>query len=170
LAVREAADTSLMDALLIVVGAIVGAVSTGGVSAFDAWRQRRVRRRVAARVILGDLYVLEASVEVILEAKRWPDRFDLSSPLDTWRDSREAFAEGVEAWEWALVDGVFSYLHRTAPMVRLGEPCSAQDEDVLAVLLKRIPKARDLVLEHATSKRERDRLVAQLAEAATPQR
>jgi hypothetical protein len=152
-----------MELLLVVLGAIVGALATGGVGAWDAWRQRQERRRVAARVILGDLFVLEAALEVILRSHRWPDRLDLQAMVDTWRDVREAFALGVKAWEWALVDGVFSNLHRTALMVRLGEPCSHGDKDVLAELSGRIPRARDVVMEHSTFGRERDEVMKQLS-------
>ena len=156
-----------VEVLLVVLGAFVGAVATGGVTAWDAWRQRRVRRRVAARLILGDLYVVEAAVELTLEQHRWPDRLDLESPLQTWRDAREAFADGVKAWEWALVDGLFSDLHRTARMVRLGEPCTQSDEKVLTSFLDRVPRARGVVIEHSTSADERDQLMKQLGQRAT---
>src|SRR3954471_5154708 len=148
-----------MEALLVVFGALVGALATGGVTAWDSWRIRRIQRRVAARLILGDLYVAEAVVEVVLKYQRWPDRLDLETPLQTWRESRERFAEGVEAWEWALVDGVFSNLHRTGLMVRLGQPCTANDKAVLTNFGAAIPRARDIVVRHATSEKERARLV-----------
>lgn len=150
-----------MELLLVVLGAVVGALATGGVGAWDAWRQRQERRRVAARVILGDLFVLEAALQVILQAHRWPDRLDLHAMVDTWREVRTAFASGVKAWEWALVDGVFSNLHRTALMVRWGEKCSQADEDVVAELLGRIAPARDVVLKHSTSGQERDEVMKQ---------
>ena len=149
---------------LLVLGAVVGALSTGGVQAWDANRQRRDRRRVAARMILGDLYVLEAGIEVILEHSRWPDRFDTQAITDTWREAREAFAGGVEAWEWALVDGLFSNYARTALMIRHGEPTTSNDEDVLRTLLAAIPRARDVVLEHSTSEDERERLMTELSQ------
>ncbi len=152
-----------MEALLLVVlGALVGALSTGGVAAWDAWRQRQERRRVAARVILGDLYVLGDGLKVIMKVGRWPDRLDLQAMIDTWRGVREPFASGVAAWEWALVDGVFSNLHRVSLMVRLGEPFSDDDRDVLAELLGRIPRAQAVVLTHATSEHERDEMAKQL--------
>jgi hypothetical protein len=147
---------------LIVLGAVVGALSTGGATAWDAWRQRRERRRVAARVVLGDLYVLEGALDVILEARRWPDRLDLQAMVETWRGVREAFASGVAAWEWAVVDGVFSNLHRVGLMVRLSEPCTERDQDVVRDLRDRIPRAREVVLGQATSERERGQLVEQL--------
>jgi hypothetical protein len=68
-----------MEVVLIVLGAFVGALSTGGVQAWDAWRQQRLRRKVAARIILGDLYVSEAMFELVLQHDRWPDRLDIQS-------------------------------------------------------------------------------------------
>jgi hypothetical protein len=66
-----------MEIVLIVIGAVIGAAATGGVQAWDAWRTRRLRRMVAARVILGDLFVTEQMLELVLERKAWPDRVDL---------------------------------------------------------------------------------------------
>ncbi|MEA2494904.1 MAG: hypothetical protein QOJ29_2815 [Thermoleophilaceae bacterium] len=151
-----------MEALLLVLGAVVGALATGGVAAWGSRRQRCERRRVAARVILGDLYVLKAGLEVILEAGRWPDGIDLQAMIETWRGMREALASGVAACEWALVHGVFSTLHRVWLMVRLSETLSQNDRDILAELLRRIPRAQDVVLTHATVEREREQLATQL--------
>jgi hypothetical protein len=122
----------------------------------------RATGAVAARVILGDLYVLGDGLEVIMKIGRWPDRFDLQSMLDTWRGVREPFASAVDAWEWALVDGIFSNLHRLSLMVRLGESFSEDDHDVMADLLARIPRAQEVALTYATSERERDEIMTQL--------
>lgn len=152
---------------LVILGAVVGAFATGGVAFWDAGRERRQRRRVAARLILGDLYVLEAGVEIILTNGRWPDRsFDLQAVLETWRENRGAFAGGVKAWEWALVDGLFSNIHRTAPMVDAGQPTTLNDRSVLESLQQMIPRARDIVLQHAASQKELDDLVEQLKRRA----
>ncbi|MBA2429177.1 MAG: hypothetical protein H0V55_05575 [Thermoleophilaceae bacterium] len=72
-----------MEAVLIVLGAIAGALATGAIGTYDTWHQRRLQRTVASRVILGDLYVLDAVIEVIERGGRWPDRFDWQAPLET---------------------------------------------------------------------------------------
>lgn len=153
-----------MEIVLIVIGAVIGAASTGGVQAWDAWRQRRLRRTVAARVILGDLYIVEAMLDAILKRRAWPDRLDLDPPLETWRQFRADFAAGVMAWEWAVVDSFFSSLHRTSLMVRVGEPCTQGDLAVATELLESARTARQSVVPHAVpSEKERRRVMEQMA-------
>jgi hypothetical protein len=153
-----------MEALLVVLGALVGALSTGGVAAWDSWRQRRERRRVAARVILGDLYALEAGLQEIVKVGRWPDRLDLQAMIETWRGVREPFASGVAACDWALVHGIFTNLHRLWVGRRLGEPFFGSDEAIVSELLDRLPRTQRVVLTHAAAERERDELAKQLRE------
>lgn len=153
-----------MEAALIVLGAVIGAAATGGVQAWDAWRGRRLRRLVAARVIQGDLYITEAMLEIVLERKAWPDRLDLDPPITTWRQFRADFAAGVKAWEWAKVDSFYSSLHRTSLMVRTGQPCTKGDLAVAAELLEAAKAARKVVTPHAVpTERERREVVDQLA-------
>lgn len=148
-----------------IVLVVIGAAATGGVQAcWDAWRQRRLRRTVAARVILGDLYIVEAMLEVILKRRALPDRLDLDPPLETWRQFRADFAAGVMAWEWAVVDSFFSSLHRTSLMVRVGEPCTQGDLAVATELLESARTARQSVVPHAVpSEKERRRVMEQMA-------
>ncbi len=74
------------------------------------------RRQVAARTIYGDLLVLDEAIGVVLGAGQWPDWFNRTAPVDTWREVRDAFVGEVEAWEWALVDGAYSnFARRGAP-------------------------------------------------------
>lgn len=148
----------------MVAGAIVGAAATGGVQAWDAWQRRRLQRMVAARVVLGDLYITEAMLEIVLKQGAWPDRLDLGPPISTWREFRADFAAGVKAWEWALVDSFYSSLHRTSLMVRVGEPCTSGDLAVATELLENAVAARKVTAPHAVPKeRERRQVVEQLA-------
>lgn len=153
-----------MEFVLVVLGAVIGAASTGGVQAWDAWRIRRLRRMVAARVIQGDLYITEAMLEMILKHKAWPDRLDLDPPISTWRQFRVDFASGVKAWEWAKVDSFYKSLHRTSLMVRIGQPCTESDLAVVAELLEAARGAGQVATPHAVpSERERREVVEQLA-------
>lgn len=155
-----------MEVALIVLGAVIGAVATGGVQAWDVWRSRRLRRLVAARVVLGDLFITEAMLEIVLKYRRWPDRLDLGPPVSTWRQFRADFAAGAKAWEWAKVDSFYSSLHRTSLMVRTGQPCTEGDLAVVAELLEAVREAREVVAPHAVpTERERREAVEQLAEA-----
>lgn len=153
-----------MEIVLVVIGAVIGAAATGGAQAWEAWRQRRLRQMVAARVILGDLYITEAMLKIVLERRAWPDRLDLDSPLATWHQFRADFAAGVAAWEWALVNSFFSSLHRTALMVRIGEPCTDGDLAVAAELLESARSSGRVVTPHAVpSKKERRLVIEQMA-------
>jgi hypothetical protein len=157
-------ESSGMEAVLIVLGAVIGAAATGGVQAWDAWRNRRLRRMVAARVIQGDLYITEAMLEIVLKHKAWPDRLDLDPPISTWRQFRADFAAGVKAWEWAKVDSFYSSLHRTSLMVRTGQPCTEGDLGVATELLEAARAARKVVTPHAVpSEREWRETAEQLA-------
>jgi hypothetical protein len=147
---------------LIVLGAIVGALSTGGVAAWESWREREVRRRVAARLILGDLYVIEAASKMIIKSQRWPDRFDLDPALDTWRESRPALAAGVKPWDWTVVAACYSFTERTAPMVRLGKSATQNDLDVLAELQAWTADAQRIVAAHVAPKRQQAKAVREL--------
>jgi hypothetical protein len=153
-----------MEVVLVVAGAIVGAAAAGGVQAWDAWKRRRLQRMVAARVVLGDLYITEAMLEIVLKHGAWPDRLDLGPPISTWLEFRADFAIGVKAWEWALVDSFYSSLHRTSLMVRVGEPCTSGDLAVATELLENAVAARKVAAPHAVpNERERRQVVEQLA-------
>lgn len=154
-----------MEIILVVIGAVIGAAATGGVQAWDAWRNRRLQRMVAARVILGDLYITEAMLELVLKYEAWPDRLDLAAPINTWRQFRADFAAGVKAWEWARVDSFYSSLHRTGLMLRRGEPCTEGDLGVARELLDTAQNARKVVAPHAVpSERERTEVIERLGE------
>ncbi|HTA35549.1 MAG TPA: hypothetical protein VK761_02440, partial [Solirubrobacteraceae bacterium] len=99
---------------LVVLGAIVGALSTGGVSFYTDYRRRHNERKVAARVILGDLYIVDLIGTRTTERGRWPENYEWSIPLETWHFAREAFAADVNAAEWAIVDSTFRYIHGVA--------------------------------------------------------
>jgi hypothetical protein len=104
---------------LIILGAIVVTLSTLAGNSWEGWQRRKREAQVAARVIYGDLQVLQAMCDTILGANAWPDRRDseklAEGMIANWREQRVAFVGGVKAWEWALVDGVYSNLVRTVP-------------------------------------------------------
>lgn len=118
-------------------------------------------------MVLGDLYVMEGICDAVLRWRLWPDRVDLALQVagmtGAWREHHAAFARGVAAWEWALVDGVYNNLGRTIPDHTPGQPCDASDITSLEALKGTIPRARTIVLERAAKPRERDGLVKQLA-------
>jgi hypothetical protein len=161
---------AMSDVALAIIAALVGAASTGATDVVVDWRLRLVQRKVAARLILGDLYVLDGAIELVFERKQWPDRFDFAAPVETWRETRDRFAAEVKGWEWAVVDGAYSNLARTAPMARPGEQINEVDANVLASLRDAVIQARDVVIPHATTEAERQQIVERLGQRAAAAR
>ena len=153
------------------LGAIVGAAATGGATAWEIRARRKTGVRVAARLILGDLYVIEGLVDTVLKNQVWPDRIDARELVQrmsaTWTMQREAFAAGVEAWEWALVDGLYSNLERTIREHDPGEKCTDSDITSLEGIKAALPNARERALEHAATRRERQKLAEELTKRRT---
>jgi hypothetical protein len=102
---------------------------------------------------------VESAAELILKARRWPDFYDYQQQLDTWREVRADFADGVEAWEWALVDRAYAHLLRTSLIARPGEPCTPGHLDVITEMRQRAVRARAVVLERSASQRALEHLV-----------
>ena len=100
---------------------------------------------------------------MVMEKGRWADRLmPFQSALDTWRASRDAFASDVKAWEWGLVEGCFSNLQRTIPMIEPGEQITPDDRDVIAALKVAAIDAREVVEPHMASQREREQTAKEL--------
>lgn len=145
---------------LIVLGAVLGAVATGGVQALNAAKQRRLDRRVAARAILGDLYRTEGLLLGVLEYGQWPVAFDSQRPLDTWREFRGPFAAAVSGTEWLAVDEIFGLLHQVALAATLGNESIAAAEPLVRGLLGQLKEAQNIAAcQAATSEAERREIV-----------
>lgn len=151
---------------LIVLGAVVGALSTGGVSFYAQWRDRRLSRKVAARLILGDLYLAQGGADTVLGVGHWAN-IEWGDPIETWRESREAFAASVEAWEWTVVDNAFRILGRVGARAlrekdqRSGTLSSAAKRE-LQFLSEQAGKAREIVLPHTGSEKELAKLTSEI--------
>jgi hypothetical protein len=155
---------------LIVLGSVIGAVATGGVGLYAERRRERLARKVAARLILGDLYLVEALADAAAEQRFWPS-VEWGEPVETWRGSREAFAASVQAWEWAVVDNTFRSIGRVAGRADREERRGSKrisDEGVAEVerLSESARQARAIVLPHAADKREQAQLTQELARLA----
>lgn len=151
---------------LIVLGAVIGAAATGGIQTWVAFRQRRLDRKVAARAILGDLFMTEALVRGVLEYRQWPMAFDGGRPLETWREFRSSFAAAVSAGEWAHVDRVFGKLHQVVLAATLGEASAEPARPLLTDLLAELSVAKEIASRFAAdSDDERSRIEAILMSA-----
>lgn len=144
----------MSEVVVALIGVAAGALANGGVDTWAAWRGRVRDLEVAARVIFGDLLVLDEGIQVVLQSGRWPDWFDWLAPVHTWRGVRERFVGSVKAWQWGLVDGTYSNLARVAPRARPGEPLTEDDRDVLEPLQRAAAQAHDIVLPLCGPERE----------------
>ena len=151
---------------LVVFGAIVGALSTGGASMFAELRDRRLERKVAARLILGDLYLAEGGADEVLRVGCWAN-IEWGDPIETWRESREPFAASVDACEWTAVDNAFRILGRVGTRavrekdLHNGHLGSAARRE-LEFLSEQVGKARAIVLPHVGSEKERAKLTQEI--------
>lgn len=146
---------------LIVLGSVIGALATGGVGVYVEHRREGLARKVAARLILGDLFLLGAWAAYIAKRAEWLD-VDWKAPLETWRGSRDAFAASVEAWEWAVVDNAFRVLANVATKASYQEQPDSEALAELTRLDQSLPQAREIVLPHAADDREQVKLVEEL--------
>jgi hypothetical protein len=88
--------------------------------------------------------------------RRWPERFDSSRPLDTWREFRAPFASSVTGEQWAEVDSVYGGLHQLALGAELGQASFEIAKPLVQSLLEKVRKAKRIVADHAAdSQKER---------------
>jgi hypothetical protein len=152
----------MSDVLLVSIGALLGALGTGAVRVgLEIW-DRRIRRRVASRSILGDITVAEAAFKLLIERREW-FRHDFGPALATWERVRGDFAGSVSVADWAEVDGFYSNLFRTAAMARPDEPATENDIKVAESLIEYAAKAWKVAIGHiGARKSEEDEVVARL--------
>lgn len=150
---------------LVILGAIIGAAATGGIQTLIAKGQRKERRKVAARVILGDLYLTELFVKWVLNQQIWPPGLDIGRPLNTWKEFRADIAADVTPAEWVRVDNVYSLLHQIWLGVGVTERPEGEARALAETLLERVKPARQIVLACAAEPKERDELVEVFTES-----
>ncbi|MEN3285194.1 MAG: hypothetical protein V7607_6334 [Solirubrobacteraceae bacterium] len=98
----------MSDAVIGLVGVVVGAVVTGGVTAVGSWRARRRAARAALRLIHGDLMVALLLMERATNSDRW---WALPAELPTarWERHRDALAGSHLSFdEWTTLDATFT--------------------------------------------------------------
>jgi hypothetical protein len=144
---------------LVVLGAVIGAAATGGIQAWTGARQRRRERKVAARAILGDLFLTEGFLRGVLNYGQWPVAFDGDRPLVTWKEFRGPFAAAVSGAEWAQVDRVFGLLHQITLAVSVGDASVEPARPLIADLLIKLEAAQNIVARHAADSEDQQRQI-----------
>lgn len=67
----QAAISTETTILIGLVAALLGALATGAIQVGMAFWDRRVRRRAAAMVVLGDIAVVEKAFALMIDRGRW---------------------------------------------------------------------------------------------------
>jgi hypothetical protein len=142
---------------LVILGAVIGAAATGGIQTWIASRQRRLDRKIAARAILGDLFMTEGLIRGVLEHQQWPMAFDGARPLETWKEFRRPFATAVCGDEWVEVDRIFSRLHQVVLASTLGEASAEPARPLLTDLLAALPRAQEIAAQFAADSADESR-------------
>jgi hypothetical protein len=101
-----------MDVALIgILGVVAGSLTTGGVQAWIARRQRLVDARAAARVVWG---ALSDAVNILNQSqseKYWTTGIDrLDDMIAVWSEQRITLGRVVDSYGYRVVDTAFSVL------------------------------------------------------------
>jgi hypothetical protein len=160
--------------LAALIGIVVGAGASGGVQAWLRWHDRRLAGRVAARLILGDLFLAETSVRQVIERRHWlgHDTDWCNRALAVWESQREAFAAAVSAADWT--DVAIGY-RDIADLRLIAAPSSPVEipPQQLATLLRvaeRVDRASDVTAAYIAPKRERQRILKEMLGASRADR
>jgi hypothetical protein len=127
------------------IGVIAGGLVTGAIQLFQAWQDRRLATKIAARLILIDLYEAANYVETALKGGRWahhPDTFE--RPVADWRAQREAFAATAAVGDWVVVSAAFTVIADIGERIKPGEELSADDRKWLRHATAPIQIAADI--------------------------
>ena len=152
----------MSELLIALTGIVAGALASGGLQTLQAVRERKMRVRVAARLLNGDLYLAEHSLKEIAERGKWPDKTepDFSVLLDTWNSQREALAAGVNTTEWNDVAIACRALVDMPGARKPGEVLDPESVRTLGNVVRNLDRASTVTLRHSAGRRDRDRYVA----------
>jgi hypothetical protein len=149
--------------------AVVGALAAGGVQIWQAAKERKRRRKIAALVVVRDIMVGEKAFRDLAQKRRWWDqenRFDQA--LETWREHRGDLAAEVEFWEFAIVDAFYGSLAEMSAIAHPGCPTSTQDVSSADEHASRASLSFMIAQRLVADDDEWEGITAQLAEAGMP--
>lgn len=150
------------------IGVVAGGLVTGAVQVFQTWQGRRLQRRVAARLIAGDLTRSLRVTELILEYDRWPNTaLTFDTEIADWRAQREAFAAAVSTYDWHMVASVYDHLAVLAATAEQHKPLTASDRTEIAQTKRRLDIALEVAGAHTGSKRDQQRFMEKWEEKAS---
>lgn len=152
---------------LILLGALAGAVATNGGKEILAYFERKRQRRVAARLLYGDIVYAGRAFQLSMKKGAWSERLDFTSALETWREARTDFAAVASALEWVNVSAFYANLERSARSIRPGEKLSENDRVVCASQTRYANEASPAVVAYiAKNPKEQKELVTAITAEA----
>lgn len=99
----------MSQAIFGLLGVVVGAMVSGGVTLYLEWARERAAARGAARILQGDLSNTEAQIEEALDSDlRWPGQFRLRTAR--WYEYQPILARRLRENEWYAVESAFDFL------------------------------------------------------------
>jgi hypothetical protein len=138
------------------IGVVAGGLVTGIVQVFQARQSLSLKRRVAARLISGDLARASNFVDDLHEKDRWPETpIDFEAERHTWLAQREAFAAAVTMYDWAMVAAVYEKLVELADAAQPGREFTASERADVAEQKQRVKYALDLAYGCSASRWQR---------------
>jgi hypothetical protein len=143
-------DLSAGAAVAVGLGsALLGALITGLFQVMMWSSDRAARRRIAARSVIGDIYVTEAAFKLLLERDEWFS-FDFGPMLGTWVDHRDDLARAVSMADWAEVDAFYSNLARTSALAKPFEKPTDGDRTAAEAQVAYAERAQKVVARQVT--------------------
>jgi hypothetical protein len=93
------------EAIFGLIGVVVGALATGGVEYWMAWRRERAELKQAKRLVAEELESLKGQLSTILRENRTPDALppDVQErflPTSTWLEYRAILARRLDDAVW----------------------------------------------------------------------
>jgi hypothetical protein len=147
-----------MDFAFVLLGAVVGALATGGVGYYSDLRTRAIARKAAARAIYHDLIVMRLMAKMYVDAGAWLGSYDWDAYRDTWKEMRAPFLEGAGFTDWVIVHNAYLALHVVASLVESGQPHDDPARNALKNLETSAERAAEIVLPLVASAREMQKL------------
>jgi hypothetical protein len=121
-------------AIVGIIGVGVGAIVTGGIQFFTAWRARKLEAQVAARLLAGELTYIHAFGKEALKRVGWPTQ-SMDRHLRDWPEQRYRLAAALSAADWFTVAGAVSCVEqwielRDAGVARRDAPLQFMVDDL----------------------------------------
>jgi hypothetical protein len=140
------------------IGVIAGGLVTGAVGLFQTWQARRLKSRVAARLIVGDLLRAENSLEFLGPLSGWPEKpVDFDTELAMWESQREAFAAKVSTYDWRMVSMTYPHLALLGSLCKPGQIYTKEDQRAIERAQQRVKVAARIARDHMGSRRDQRR-------------